>query len=563
MKLPTVQQLVLSASEFFILGKTPRPWVRYGVAIVASVGALVLTLVLWPMIQPSIFPLFFAAVMLSSWYGGLGPGLVATAMAVTSIDYFFLPEPGTRIVAFEMSLRLGIFALVALLISSLTAARQRAEAALRKAHDELEIRVQERTAELAGANEALRAEIVERKRAEQERQELLHDLQKRVNELTVLHKMARLLQEEQKSTKTLMQKIVSLLPTAWQHPEVAAARMGFNGAECATTNFAPVAWRQRAEFIAAERARGFIEVVYLEEKTPEVEGPFLAEERSLLNSLAEMLQAYFERQLAEQQVAQVTRELIERNAELWRLQREMGRVEPLAALGRVTGTIAHELGTPLNSVLGYTQLLAQENLSETARESLQIIESQVQRMVEIIQYYLSRTRGSLQRHQRVNINTLLHETLLLLKPIFQQHQVQITTTLSDTLPLLTGNEASLQRVFINLFNNAVDAMEGGGVITLVTRMGSFPSSVRSGVVIEIADSGEGIPTDVLPHIFDLFMTTKTSGKGTGLGLAVCQEIIKGHDGVIDITSVVGEGTCVRVFLPTEEHRTLPLMESRQ
>ena len=559
----TVQRLVSNMSELFTFGKSRHPCAQYGVAVVASGGALMLTLALWPMIQPSVFPFFFAAVMLSSWYGGLGPGLLATAIAVTAIDYFFLPAPGTRLVALEITLRLGVFALVALLISSLTAARKRAEAALRGAHDELEIRVKERTAELAGANEALRAEIVERRRAEQEKQNLLHDLQKRVKELTVLHRTARLLQEGQKSTETLMREIVSLLPTAWQYPEIAAARMTFDGAECATANFAPVIWRQRAEFVAAERAHGLIEVVYLEKKPPETEGPFLAEERSLLNSLAEMLQAYFERQLAEQQVAQVTRELIERNAELWRLQREMGRVEPLAALGRVTGTIAHELGTPLNSVLGYTQLLTHENLSETARESLQIIESQVQRMVEIIQHYLSRTRSSLQRHQRININTILRETLLLLKPIFQQHHVQVRSTFADTLPLLNGDEASLQRVFINLFNNAVDAMNGGGVITLVTRMGSFPNSVRPGVVIEIADSGEGIPADVLPHIFDLFMTTKTSGKGTGLGLAVCQEIIKGHDGRIDITSMVGEGTCVHVFLPAEENIPLPRIEDRQ
>ena len=164
---------------------------RYGVGVVVSGVALILTFVLWPMIQPSVFPLFLAAVMLSAWYGGLGPGLLATTLAVTTIDYFFLPAPSTRLVALEVSLRLGIFAFVALLISSLTAARQRAEADLRRAHDELEVRVQERTVELASTNEALRAEIMERKRTEQEKQKLLHALQKRVKELTVLHRTAR------------------------------------------------------------------------------------------------------------------------------------------------------------------------------------------------------------------------------------------------------------------------------------------------------------------------------------------------------------------------------------
>ena len=233
-----------------------HPGVHYGFAIVLSVIALALTLVLWPMIRPSVFPLFLAAVMLSAWYGGLGPGLLATVLTVTAIDYFFLPSPSTRLVALEVSLRLGIFALVALLISSLTAARQRAEAALRKAHDELEVRVQERTAELANTNEALRAEIAERKRTEQEKQKLLHDVQKRVKELTVLHKTARLLQEEQKPTEALMQEIISLLPIAWQYPEATAARFAFDGIECATTNFSATTWRQQAQFTIAERNHG-------------------------------------------------------------------------------------------------------------------------------------------------------------------------------------------------------------------------------------------------------------------------------------------------------------------
>ena len=102
-------------------------------------------------------------------------------------------------------------------------------------------------------------------------------------------------------------------------------------------------------------------------------------------------------------------EIVERKRaenELWGIQQEMGRVERLAALGRMTGTIAHELGTPLNSVLGYTQLLAQEPLSEGARRRLNIIETQVQRMEGIIQHYLSHTRGS-PRKRQINIKELV------------------------------------------------------------------------------------------------------------------------------------------------------------
>jgi signal transduction histidine kinase len=230
----------------------------------------------------------------------------------------------------------------------------------------------------------------------------------------------------------------------------------------------------------------------------------------------------------------------------------MGRVERLAALGRMTGAIAHELGTPLNSVLGHTQLLAQEPLSEAARRRLTIMETQVQRMGEIIQHYLSHTRG-IRRRNQIKINELVQETLVLLNPIFQQHGVNVTTTLAKLLPHLTGDNASLQRVLINILDNAVDATKEGGLLKIGTHASTSSENKNPGVILEITDSGAGIPQELLPRVFDLFVTTKPPGKGTGLGLVICEEIIKAHGGSIDIRSQIGQGTCVRIFLPTD-HR---------
>jgi C4-dicarboxylate-specific signal transduction histidine kinase len=377
---------------------------RYTISIATVVAALLLASLLPSHADPSHFTLFFAAVMTSAWYGGLGAGLMATILSALSLDYFFIAPVHSITVDWQAFLRLSVFMVVAAVTSYLTTARKRAEEALSKAHAELEERVQERTVELAQTNESLRAEIVERKRAEKE---------------------------------------------------------------------------------------------------------------------------------------------------LWHLQQEMGRVERLAALGRISGTIAHELGTPLNSVLGYTQLLAQEPLSNGARRRLGIIETQVQRMGEIIQYYLSHTRGSL-RKNRVNINELVRETLVLLKPIFQQHGVQVTSTLEQSLPSLQGDEASLQRVLFNILDNAVDATKEGGFLKIATRVSTSSEVKGSGIVIEIIDTGAGIAPELLPKIFDLFVTTKPSGKGTGLGLVVSQEIVKAHGGMIHIRSQLGQGTTVRIYLPIDE-----------
>ena len=235
-----------------------------------------------------------------------------------------------------------------------------------------------------------------------------------------------------------------------------------------------------------------------------------------------------------------------------RLQEQLIERERLAALGRITGAIAHELGTPLNSVLGYTQLLANAQIPEDARRRLKIIESQVQRMVEIIKHYLSRTRGTPQTHRPVNLNELILETLVQLEIRFQQSHVHVVTALSESLPLLKADGASLQRVMINLLNNAIDAMADGGTVTVTTRLPAPPDSPRQGIVVEVADTGAGISAELLPKVFNLFVTTKPEARGTGLGLAICQEIVRAHGGTIHISSQLEEGTCVRIFLPTED-----------
>jgi two-component system NtrC family sensor kinase len=234
--------------------------------------------------------------------------------------------------------------------------------------------------------------------------------------------------------------------------------------------------------------------------------------------------------------------------ELLRLQHQIGRVERFATLGRMTATVAHDLGTPLNSVLGYTQLLAQEDLPERARRRLTIIETQIHRMCDIIQNYLSYTRANPPR-DKININEIIRDTLLLLQPVFKQRNVRVSMALADSLPAVYGDGNSIQRVLINLLDNAVDACDKGGSVEITSLESAGTGDKRQGAVIKLTDTGAGIPPEMLPRVFDLFVTTKAPDKGTGLGLVICQEIVKAHGGAISVESQVGQGTTVTVFLP--------------
>ncbi|MEE8612897.1 MAG: MHYT domain-containing protein, partial [Nitrospirales bacterium] len=146
-------------------------------------------------------------------------------------------------------------------------------------------------------------DITDRKRAEEESHRLMYNLGERVKELTALHQTARLVQDPQATPKEVIQQLVPLLPPAWQYPESTAARFTYDTLQVATPNFSPTPWTQRAEFQTEDGKSGLLEVCYLVKQPDRDEGPFLTEERNLINSLGEMLRAYFERQRIQRDLA--------------------------------------------------------------------------------------------------------------------------------------------------------------------------------------------------------------------------------------------------------------------
>lgn len=255
-------------------------------------------------------------------------------------------------------------------------------------------------------------------------------------------------------------------------------------------------------------------------------------------------------------VETATRELAQRNEELrlaneslFQAQRQLVQAEKLSALGHMAATMAHEIGTPLNSISGYIQLiLAEEPRSEVMAKRLKIIESQLDRLTQTIRNLLQSTRQPEPRLQALNINQLLEAMVSLIQPGVSIRDIRVVRHLQGSLPEVSGDPRLLQQVFLNLMNNALDAMPHGGTLTLSTRLVRSPSG-EGLVEAAVRDNGTGMPEDVMKRALEPFFTTKEPGKGAGLGLAICAEIVRSHNGHLRIESREGKGSNICVLLP--------------
>jgi two-component system NtrC family sensor kinase len=252
-----------------------------------------------------------------------------------------------------------------------------------------------------------------------------------------------------------------------------------------------------------------------------------------------------------------TRELAQRNEELrlaneslFQTQRQLVQAEKLSALGHVAATMAHEIGTPLNSISGYIQLmLAEEEGSELMAKRLKIIESQLDRLTQTIRNLLHSTRQPEPQLMALDINQILETVMTLTQPGMSMREIQLARQLDPILPPVAGDPGLLQQVFLNLVTNALDAMPQGGVLAITTASPSASGQNGRFVEVEVKDTGTGMPPEVMKRALEPFFTTKAPGKGAGLGLSICEDIVRSHHGKMEMESQAGKGSTFRVHLP--------------
>ncbi len=217
--------------------------------------------------------------------------------------------------------------------------------------------------------------------------------------------------------------------------------------------------------------------------------------------------------------------------------------EKMAALGRVTASIAHEINNPLNNILLSADLLLEEqDIPPETEEVLKDIVTQTVRARKIVRHLLEFSRaGKPSAKAQIDLIALINETLNMLRQQLKIGKIKVFKDLPTTFVCVEGNPTQLQQVLVNIILNSIEAMDAGG--QLMIRL----EKTSSEAIIKIADTGPGIPPEVADHIFDPFYTTKT--KGTGLGLSVSYGIVKEHDGDIRLESEPGKGAVFYIHLP--------------
>jgi signal transduction histidine kinase len=257
----------------------------------------------------------------------------------------------------------------------------------------------------------------------------------------------------------------------------------------------------------------------------------------------ETLQAEVER--ATEELRGANRELMDAAQRLFAARRELARGQRLALAGRMAASVAHQVGTPLNVISGYVQMLRakQEDGSPDA-ERFGKIQEQIDRVTTIVQSLLDRARRPALTLVPVAPGDLLEGLAELVRPSVVGRRIELDLDVAPGLPEVGADRVQLEQALLNLVSNAVDAMPEGGRLSLAAR----PDGDR--VAFVVTDTGDGIPPEDLPRVFDPLYTTKPPGKGTGLGLPILREIVDAHGGTVRLESRPGEGTTAVVCLPS-------------
>jgi len=577
-------------ARFLGSGLQLNTWVRYLLPFGAIAGVLVLQFLLQHVIpRQRDFPyaiFYLVSIFVVSWFGGYLPGAISCLLTMVAVPA--LANPSFRLSSVDPS-RLILLIGVSLLVSRVAHVQRRAKDNLRRANDELDHRVRERTSDLARAVEALESEVVQHERAEQklkiqlERLNLLDQITRAMGErqdlLSIFQVTVRSLEdnlpvdlccislynpEAEELTVTCIGRQSETLAMDLAITDQAHIPIDKNGlSRCVRGQLVYEPDISQVDYPFPQRlSRGGVKSLVMAPLLVEskVFGVLIAarrEQESFSSSDCEFLRQLSEHVALAAHQSQVHEALQQAYNDLRQTQQTVMQQERLRALGQMASGIAHDINNAISPVALYTEMiLAKETgLSprvrgylETTRQAIEDVAHTVSRMRE---FY--RKQDSTLLLAPVDLNHLIQQVLDLTRARWSDMAqkrgafVEVRTELTGTAPTIAGIEAEIREALINLVFNAVDAMPDGGALTIRTLEASSSSGTRH-VHVEVSDTGVGMSEETRRRCLEPFFTTKGE-RGTGLGLAMVYGVTQRHSADIEIDSTAGVGTTVRLKFP--------------
>ena len=350
-------------------------------------------------------------------------------------------------------------------------------------------------------------------------------LKERIKELSCLYDISKMISGNVTCSEAILKEICSIVKVAWRFNEASIVELKLNDFYFCTSELPKDSNFQASSVFIFEKESGFIKVHYASNSTTY----FLDEEQKLLDKVALEISGFVEKNSIKEKEKQ--------------LQRSVERIDRLSILGEITAGIAHELNTPLGNILGFAELINEQNIDRQVSQDVSKIINAAIYSREIVKKLMFFACEMPQNMEVVSIKPIIVEALSLLGPNFRKAHVSYELIFDNPDLKAQIDNIQLTQVLFNILINSIYVAPKNSLITV--KVSSDPENF----FIEIADQGSGIPEEIKSKIFEPFFTTKPIGEGSGLGLSVVHGIIKSHKGDIIAIDNQPTGTIFQIRLP--------------